>query len=362
MDYKVPSVAEIEEEILKNISDDYVKEPGTFTRDLIKTFAIESHALEEKLINVYKKLDVYNLSSDELERFVEQRKGVKRKCANSSKGILTVEGNGKIKIGDIFETENGTRYKSIENIVISGNGKVRIESVIPGSNGNVGSNSIIMMPITIQGITRIYNEEQLIDGYDAETDESLRERYLIEIQKPATSGNIYHYMQWGREVTGVGDVRVFPLWNGNNTVQMVIIDDNKVNANAELVKRVQDYVDPKGERNETWGTGTGQAPIGAYCTVTSAIPKAININTRLILKRGYDIEKLKPLIKEEIKKYLKSIAFKRDAVSYALLSSWILNIEGVQEWTTFTLNGTQSNVAIGEKEVAIMGEVQINVA
>ena len=60
MDYKVPSVAEIEEELLKNISDDYVKEPGTFTRDLIKTFAIESHALEEKLINVYKKLDAKN--------------------------------------------------------------------------------------------------------------------------------------------------------------------------------------------------------------------------------------------------------------------------------------------------------------
>lgn len=362
MEYKVPSVAEIEEELLKNISDDYVKNPGTFTRDLIKTFAIESHTLEEKLINIYKKLDIYNLSSGELERFVEQRKGVKRKGANPSKGVLTVEGNGEIKVGDIFETENGTRYKVVENVTISGKEKVKIEAVIPGSDGNVGTNSITMMPITIQGITKVYNEEQLIDGYAAETDESLRERYLIEIQKPATSGNIYHYIHWGREVTGVGDVRVFPLWNGNNTVQMIIIDDNKENANAELVKRVQDYVDPKGEDDETWGAGAGQAPIGAYCTVASATPKSININMRLILKIGYDIEKLKPLIKEEIKKYLKSIAFKRDAVSYALLSSWILNVEGVQEWTTFTLNGILSNVAIGEKEVAIMGEVQINVA
>ena len=27
---------------------------------------------------------------------------------------------------------------------------------------------------------------------------------------PATSGNVYHYMQWAREVAGVGDSKIFP--------------------------------------------------------------------------------------------------------------------------------------------------------
>lgn len=360
--YNVPSIAQIEEEILKNISDDYVKEVGTFTVDMAKSFAIEEYKLEKKLEEYFKKLDVYNLSGDELTRFVKQRKGVIRKSANPSKGILSVEGNGIIRVGDIFETENGTRYKATEEVAINKIGNVNIEAVEAGINGNVGANSITLIPITIQGISKVTNLTPLIDGYDEETDDSLRERYLIEIQKPATSGNKYHYMQWGREVVGVGDVRVFPLWQGNNTVQMVIIDDNKVVANEELINRVQEYVDPKGNNNETWGTGAGQAPIGAYCTVSTATAKAINIDSTLILKDGYNLEELKPLIELEIKEYLKNIAFKRDTVSYAILSSWILNVEGVQEWTSFTINGLQENVSVGVKEVAVLGSVTLDVA
>lgn len=360
--YNVPSISEIENEMLANISDDYIKEVGTFTRDMTKSFAIESYRLEKKLEEYYKKLDIYNLSGDELTKFVKQRKGVIRKEANKAKGVLTVEGNGTIVVGNIFETESGIRYVATEQVTISGSGIVKIEAVIAGINGNVGANSITLIPITIQGISKVTNKTQLTDGYDEETDDSLRERYLIEIQKPATSGNMYHYMQWGREVVGVGDVRVFPLWQGNNTVQMVVIDDNKVVANEELINRVQNYVDPKGNNNETWGTGAGQAPIGAYCTVSSATAKTVNINSTLILKDGYNLDELKPLIEIEIKEYLKNIAFKRDTVSYAILSSWILNVEGVQEWTSFTINGLQENVNIGVKEVPVLGSVTLNVA
>ncbi|MEG0069798.1 MAG: baseplate J/gp47 family protein [Cetobacterium sp.] len=360
--YKVPSIDEIEQEMLNSISDDYVKDIGTFTRDLTRTYAIESHKFEKKLEEYYKKLDVYNLIGQELTRFVEQRKGLYRKVANPAKGVLTVEGTGVIKVGDFFETESGNRYKAIEQVTINTLGTVNIEAVKAGSNGNVGANSITLIPITIQGISKVTNKDQLIDGYDEETDDSLRERYLIEIQKPATSGNVYHYMQWGREVVGVGDVRVFPLWNGNNTVQMVVIDDNKVIANEELINRVQEYVDPKGHENETWGTGAGQAPIGAYCTVISATAKIVNIESSLILKDGYNLEELKPLIEQEVRVYLKNIAFKRESVSYAILSSWILNVEGIQEWTTFTINGLQENVIIGTKEVAVLGNVNLSVA
>ncbi|MGL6024434.1 MAG: baseplate J/gp47 family protein [Cetobacterium sp.] len=360
--YEVPSIAQIEKEMLENISDEYVKEVGTFTRDMTKSFSIEAYKLEGKLEEYFKRLDVYNISGSELTRYVKQRRGLYRKEANPAKGILTVEGTGMVKVGDVFETVSGNRYSSTENKAINGIGNINIEATIPGSAGNVGSNSITLIPVTIAGISKVYNSFPLTDGYDEETDDSLRERYLIEIQKPATSGNVYHYMQWSREVTGVGESRVFPLWNGNNTVQVVIIDDNKVVANAELVKRVQDYIDPKGEGNISWGTGAGQAPIGAYCTISSATAKTINIECKLILKDGYELSTLKPLIENEIKEYLKSIAFKRDAVSYAILSSWILNVEGVQEWTLFKINGLQENVIVGSKEVAILGSVILNVS
>lgn len=359
--YKAPSILEVENDILNNIPNDYVKDIGTFTRDLTKAFAINSQELEKKIEILFGKLDANNYFGEELDRFVFQKKGLHRKQAKASKGELEVKGNGVISIGDIFETDSGTRFKALERKEILGIGKVFIEAIMAGESGNVGANTIKLIPITIQGITSIKNLEPTFDGYNEETDDSLRERYFIEIQKPATSGNIYHYMQWAREVVGVGDSKIFPLWKGNNTVQIVIIDDNKLAANQELIDRVQNYIDPKGDNNVSWGTGAGQAPIGAYCTVSSATSKKINIECTLILNHGYILDPLKPLIEAEIKKYLKSIAFQRDSVSYAVLSSWILQVEGIQEWTVFTINGGHENIFVGEKEIAELGDVIIDV-
>lgn len=359
--YKAPTISEVEQNMLDNISDDYIKDIGTFTRDLTKAYAINSQALEVKIEELYGKLDVNNFYGNELDRFVFQRKGLKRKKGNFSTGILEIKGNGKIKKGDLFETDSGTRFEAVEDVEIISIKEILIKAVISGEIGNVGANTIKYMPITLQGITEVNNREQTYDGYDEETDKSLKERYLIEIQKPATSGNKYHYMQWAREVTGVGDSKIFPLWKGNNTVQIVIIDDKKLPANSELIERVQNYIDPKGENDSTWGTGAGQAPIGAYCTISSSIAKIINIESTLILKNGYNLEAIKPLIEDEIRTYLKDIAFKRDSVSYAVLSSWILQVEGVLEWTSFTLNSGHENIVVGEKEVAKLGEVILNV-
>lgn len=360
-EYRVPSIEEIEREMLDNVPDDYVKEVGTFTRDLIKTYTLQSLKNEQLIAELYSKLDVNNLYGEELERFVKQRKGISKKKANPAKGFLKVEGNGSIKVGDLFETESGNRYFAVENIKINATGEVKIEATIPGVNGNVGANTIKLIPITLSGIAKVTNPQPLIDGYDEETDESLKERYFIELQKPPTSGNIYHYIQWSREVVGVGDARIFPLWNGNNTVQVVIIDDNKETANQELINRTQEYIDPKGENNATWGTGAGQAPIGAYCTVISATGKIIDVNSTLILEKGYTLEVVQPLVEKKLKEYLKSIAFKKNSVSYALMSSWIMDVEGVQEWTTLTINGSQNNIKVEEKEVGILGSVILSV-
>ena len=359
-DFKAMTLEEKLEIMLSNISDDYIKIPGTFTYDMIKTYALAATTLEEKIERLWGMFNIYNLSDEDLERYVFQRKGVKRKEANAATGIVTVKGNGTVRENDLFETPGGVRFAAIETKVINISGDVKVKAVIPGSTGNVGANSITLIPVTLQGITSVTNKNPTIDGYDIETDTSLRERYLIEVQKPATSGNIYHYMQWAREVSGVGDSKVFPLWNGNNTVQVVIIDDNKAPASEELVKRVQEYIDPKGKNGETWGTGAGQAPIGAYCTIASATAKNINVNVTVVLNSGYELQNVISQVKEKIKQYLKDIAFVKNAVSYSVLGSMILDIEGISEWTELSINGSYSNVSIGEKEVAVMGTVNVN--
>ncbi|MCQ9628583.1 baseplate J/gp47 family protein [Cetobacterium somerae] len=107
---------------------------------------------------------MYNLSGDELTKLVKQRKGVIRKEAKKAKGILTVEGNGTIVDGNIFETENGIRYISTEQVTITGTETVKVEAVIERINGNVGANSITVITATIQGSSKVTNKYQFIDG------------------------------------------------------------------------------------------------------------------------------------------------------------------------------------------------------
>ena len=114
-------------------------------------------------------------------------------------------------------------------------------------------------------------------GFDAETDISLLERYMIAVQTPATSGNIYHYKQWARAVEGVGNSRIFPLWNGRNTVKVVIINDNQQPASSELVKKLKTTLTHMGDKMKHGELVTEKPLSGAYCTVKSAVAKDINI-------------------------------------------------------------------------------------
>lgn len=358
--YTSRSTEEILEEMLNNVPDEYIKSVGTFTHDLLKAYALEGTKLESELAKIWNFFDIHSLKGKELDKRVFQLQGLTRKAATYAIGELTIEGTGTISIGDLFETINGVQFKSLERKNIVNSGAIKIQAVIPGVVSNVGAKTITQIPVTIQGIQSCSNEKATYDGFDAETDESLLSRYDIKVQMPATSGNVYHYMQWAREVAGVGDSKIFPLWNGKNTVKVLIINDLKEVASSELVKKVQNYIDPQGSDNETWGCGYGEAPIGAYCTVASAIAKVLNINITLKKDDEVELENLKNKIKENIKLFLQSIAFKKKYVSYSLISNAVLETSGVIEWSKFTVNNGTANIQLEAEEVAILGEVTIS--
>ena len=130
-----------------------------------------------------------------------------------------------------------------------------------------------------------------------------RERYFEALQEPATSGNVYHYKRWAKEVEGVGDAKAFGLWAGDNTVQVVIIDSDKQVPSEDTVARCQEYIDPG-----MAGSGEGEAPVGAYCTVTAAQGVPININATI--EYTGDIDRIRNDFEESVVEYLKEIAFK----------------------------------------------------
>jgi len=341
--------------LLGNIGESYEKSPGFPTYDILKSFAIEENKLYLILQNMMDMLDVDLLTGGELTKYVLQRKGIVRKLATNSLGIVTVTGTGNITIGDLFSTVDNIQFVADESVAVVTTGEIIVKAVVEGITGNLGANSITLMPVTLAGIVSCNNSLPTSGGYEAESDDSVRTRYYEALRLPSNSGNAFNYLTWAKSISGVGDAKVLSLWNGANTVKVVIIDSNKQVASANIVLAVQNYIDPNSS-----GIGEGQAPIGAYCTVTSATGKAINIVVDIQEDTAYTLAEVLENVEANITTYLQEIAFKQSYVSYARLGLTILNTVGVMDYTTLTVNGTTTNIVIGNEEVAILGSVVVN--
>lgn len=340
---------EILSKMLADVDDSYQKTIGFPTYDLLHALALVLSKITLKLDELAEKQDITNLSGDELSRFVSQRTIVSRKEARPSEVTLKVSGNGIVTKGDIFESEGGLQFAADETTTVTETAYITATCTVGGYAGNVVAGAINKIPKTIAGITSVTNETPAVGGYDVESDDSLRSRYFAQLQTPATSGNTYHYQQWALEVPGVGGAKVFPLWLGDNTVQVVVIDEDKKSPSPSLVADVQEYIDP----NVT-GEGRGQAPIGAYCTVTAATEMAVNVTVSLTTTGGsVDI---RPAIRE----YLKEIAFKQDYVSLGRIGTAIMNTPGVVDYDNLRINNSTSNLAIPAKSVAVLGAVNVS--
>lgn len=358
--YEDKTIDSIHSNMLNNIDNSYEKSIGYPTYDFTRSFAIEEKTLYTAMDSALNKVYVSNLTGDELTQRVKEWRGIERKPANKATGALTITGNGTINTGDLFSTANGVQFAAAGTTIINGTADINIIAVIAGENGNVGANTIVQMPITLQGISLCNNANATVAGYNEETDESLKQRYYDSLQIPPTSGNKYHYLAWAKEVIGVGDAKCIPLWNGDNTVKVIIINDDKQPADEELVARTQQYIDPLGSDGKPQGNGSGTAPIGAYCTVISATGHTINISFAVVPETGYTIDELKTTITANINTYLKNIAFKMNYVSFAQIGDVIINTTGVKDYSNLLLNTTPSNIDIAENEVAILGTVTAN--
>lgn len=342
-------------EMLKSISDDYDKTVGSFIYDATRPPADQLGLAYTDLNAVADKLNIENLSGAELEQRVYERTGIMRKRATYASTLVTITGKSGALInkGDKVssDTVNYTFQESI-SIPEAGSATVLVQCDEPGAIGNVPASHIKFFPITLQGLTGVTNLFPVTNGYEAESDLELLTRYYERIQTPPTSGNKAHYKNWAKEVVGVGDAKIFPLWAGDNTVKVVIINSNKAPADEALMAAVQSHIDP-----DITGIGEGAAPIGAFCTVASAEGVTINISFYAVKDSAFTDQQRESLISNAITGYLKELAFKDSQVSYARIGAIILAAGGILDYSDLLLNGDTKNIHIGETEVPVLGAI-----
>ncbi|BEP28822.1 baseplate J/gp47 family protein [Helicovermis profundi] len=355
------SKEEILEELLSYIDNKYDKRVGTLFYDFLAAVSIEKEALYKKIEILESKLDITNLSGEEVDRYIEQNSDQLRRAASFATCELFVNGNGVINIGDLFETKAGIQFEAIKLKNIVESGLIEVQSVLQGEVGNIIANTITQIPVTIPGIISVTNIVGASGGYEAETDGEFIDRFLDMQQDEVTQGNIAAYKKWCLEVVGVGGCKVFPLENLNgeiaeNSLLIIIVDTNKLPADATLVSATQLFINPL-DKN---GHGEGVAPIGAYVYVKSATPLNLNINFTANYKVGYTKKIVEPLLRTNLETYLKSIAFIENNISYAKIGNVVLNTEGIEDYTNLFINDQANNVPILEKEVTVLGVITID--
>jgi uncharacterized phage protein gp47/JayE len=337
---------EILEYMLEYVPSDYDVSEGSFFYDLLYPVAVEIYSLQNKISELDENAFALTAVGEYLDRKVAEQ-GITRKAGTYASGTVRITGSR----GEIIRS--GSKVAS-DNLLFSvyettsipeiGYADVTATCTTAGSAGNVNIGEINRFPVTLPGLTAVESITDFTGGYDAETDADLLERYLEKVSRPNVSGNKYHYIEWAKEVNGVGDVRVIPLWNGAGTVKVVIVDSDNQPASDELISKVTEHI----EENR---------PIGASVTVVSATALKINISVKLTTDETANIQES---IETAVKNYLSDESLKKSYVSYAKIGSLILSVSGVEDYASLKVNSGTANITIADGAVPVLGSVVIS--
>lgn len=328
--------------MLSNLSNTEDKTPNSFSYDILSAAAIVFEDFQRVILELFKKFDVMNLEDEELDARVLQIAGLRRKQATQSVGEVTITGSPNTVITkDIVFLAGSLEFTIDKDYVIpeSGNITIKVKSVAYGGDANVLPNAIDKMSPQILGVDNISNPNAIMNGYDQETDDDLRERYLEKLLHPPKAGNPAHYKLWATEVDGIWSAKVFRTWQGGGTVKVVVIGLNRKAVGPELIEKVKKHI-------------LEEAPIRYEdLTVESATTKKIKVDVKIKLTQNANLIEVKEEIKNRIEKYFYSISFKENIVSYAKVGAEILKVPGVADYNDLKLNGNIGNVVMKETEV-----------
>ena len=336
--------------MLDDVDSTYDKTAGSFMYDAIAPVSSELEKAYSDQEDILDSGFVATASGAYLDLKAGEQ-GLTRKEAIAASTTVTITGSvgASIAVNDLVASDTVNFKVAASNTIAVGatTMTVTVECETAGSAGNVPVGAIKYFPITIAGLTAVTNDTAVSNGYAGETDAELRQRYYEKVQAPATSGNAAHYKGWAKEVTGVGDARIIPLWNGAGTVKVIIIDSNKTGAESPIVTATAAYIETV-------------RPIGATVTVISATELPINVSATLTIDTGhYTLAQVKADIEAAITAYLAEIAFVDTYVSYAKIGSLILDTAGVTDYTNLLVNTGTANVTIADTAVAVLGVVTV---
>lgn len=345
--------------MLARVPDTIDKREGSIIYDALAPAAMELAQMYAEL-DVLLRLTFADTASGEYLTRRAKEIGVTRKPATPARRI----GLMYDKDGVLMDIPIGSRFRAGDLIFVAqsriGTGQYELVCETAGAVGNEPSGELLPVDY-ISGLATAVFGDFLERGADEEDDENLRRRYFDSLRGHAFGGNIADYKQKVLAIEGVTAVKVYPVWNGPGTVRLIILGTGYLPADAGLVARVQELVDPPPQ-----GQGYGIAPIGHTVTVNGAAPVTIDVATTLVLDTGYTPDSVRSDIIAKIDAYFTELrqSWQDTAglvVRTAIITARLLDVPGVLDVTTVALNGISANITLADDAVPVLGAVTINV-
>ncbi len=180
--------------------------------------------------------------------------GVKRKPGSKAKGKVRGKGTttSHIKKDTVLRSKMGDFYLVLEDSYPDKQGAYFFDVLSQdlGQALNLELGEVLQFVSPVIGVENSFTSQKISGAADVEDDDSLRQRLLLIMRKPPMGGNKSDYEKWALEVPGVTRAWALPLWLGVGTIGLSFVCDDTgdgiegdIIPTAEMVKRVQDYVD-----------------------------------------------------------------------------------------------------------------------
>ena len=319
---------------------------GSMVFDALAPAALELAVMYIELDNVMRESFV-NTASREYILIACEQMGMDISAFDASAGIHKGHFDVEVPVGSRWNCDLYNfmiiDYLGVEN----GYYAYRMACETDGTAPNNQTGELTPITDAPSDLTYSWLVECLIEGENETSDDDVRQAYFDFVNSMATDGNVNQYYRWCNEYDGIGNVKVLPLWNGANTVKVSILNTSNRRASDELVEEFQNYLDPNIE-----GMGNGEAPIGAFVTVTTAKEIPISVSAKVKLKEGFT--DTSP-IESALTAYFSEIAYKKSVVSYMSLGAAILNAEGVDFISDLLVDGGNRDIELGVEEIGVLG-------
>ena len=321
---------------------------GSVIFNALAPAAIELAIMYTELQNAMNESFV-NTASREYILIACEQMGMDTSVFEASAGTHKGEFNVEVPIGSRWNCEL-FNYTVTEFIGMNGEYYTyQMDCDTTGTTPNNQTGDLTPITDAPTGLTYAKVTGCLIEGENETSDEGIRQAYYEYVTAAVSDGNIAQYERWCNEYDGIGSYRIFPLWNGANTVKISILNPSNRKASETLLDEFQEYIDPG-----VTGMGDGVAPIGAFVTVTTATEVPISFSATLTMKAGYTDTST---ITTALTNYFSSLAYKKNVVAYMNVGAAILSVDGVESVNDLKINNATVDITLGSEEIPIVGTV-----